>query len=170
MFNKLYSDLSNIELIEVITLGDAKSIWFIDREKEFWVVEIGDDGTLWWRSDFFNDTIYLFSLTDDEFELVLLEWVKEVMRNRFFNFYSSNGYELNHKGEWCQKLSIQDLKYSNMIMDIKKRDCSVYPKVPFKYLEFITKDCYDFLKPKINRTMPDDNSLSDTIHDIITNC
>lgn len=123
------------------------------------------------EADFFNDIIYLFSLTEEQFELTLSEWVKEVIRNKFFNFYSSNGYELNYKGEWCQKLSIQDLKYSNMIMDVKKRDWpEIYPKVPFKYLEFITKDCYDFIKPKINRTMPDDNSLSDIVHNIVTNC
>lgn len=49
IFNKLYSDLSNIEIIELVTLSSDNSIWFIDREKEFWVIEVRDDGTMWWR-------------------------------------------------------------------------------------------------------------------------
>jgi hypothetical protein len=58
-----------------------------------------------------------------------------------------------------------------MIRDIKKRDWpEIYPKIPFKNLEFIIKDCHEFIKPNINRTMPDDNSLSDIVSEIIKSC
>lgn len=171
IFNKLYSDLSTVEVIELISpMSNNISIWFIDRDKEFWIIEIKDNGTMWWRADFFNDVIYLFSLTEEQFESVLCDWVKEVMKNRFFNFYSNYEYRLNERGEWYFVLSLNELKYSKMITNVKKRNSNEVLTIPFKYLDFITKDCSEFIKPKIYRAMPDDNSLSESINDIVNHC
>ena len=46
---ELYEELSNVEIIPY-----KDSIWFIDREKEYWYFEFEKSGRLWWRYYFFD--------------------------------------------------------------------------------------------------------------------
>ena len=73
-FKKLYDDLSQVEIIRH---GD--SIWFINRENKYWYFEYEKEGTLWWRYQFFTDFFKLFCLERSQFELVISEWVEEVL-------------------------------------------------------------------------------------------
>jgi hypothetical protein len=74
VFKKLYDDLSQVEIIRH---GD--SIWFINRENKYWYFEYEKEGTLWWRYQFFTDFFKLFCLERGQFELVISEWVEEVL-------------------------------------------------------------------------------------------
>ena len=74
IFKKLYDDLSNIKIIPY-----ADSIWFIDEEKKYWYLEYYvTTGRLYWRVDFFFDFFNLFSMTKNQFEPIIIEWVEEV--------------------------------------------------------------------------------------------
>ena len=74
IFNKLYEDLKNVEIIPY-----KESIWFIDREKKYWYLEYEKSGHLWWKYDFFTNFFMLFSMERSEFELVIADWVEEVL-------------------------------------------------------------------------------------------
>jgi hypothetical protein len=74
IFNKLYEDLKHVEIINY-----KESVWFIDREKKFWYLECEKDGILWWKYDFFTNFFMLFSMERSEFELVIADWVEEVL-------------------------------------------------------------------------------------------
>jgi len=74
IFNKLYKDLSHVEIIPY-----EDSIWFIDRENKYWYFEYQRPDILWWRFGYFNDFFTLFSLEREEFQWVLSEWVEEVL-------------------------------------------------------------------------------------------
>ena len=74
IFKKLYNDLSNVE---IISYND--SIWFINRENKYWYFEYTSVGLLWWRFDFFKDFFNIFCLERNESELVMSEWVEEVL-------------------------------------------------------------------------------------------
>jgi hypothetical protein len=74
IFNKLYEDLKNVEIIPY-----KDSIWFIDREKKYWYLQYEKSGYLWWRFDFFHRFFRLFSMERSEFELVIADWVEEVL-------------------------------------------------------------------------------------------
>jgi hypothetical protein len=74
VFKKLYNDLSQVEIIRH---GD--SIWFINRENKYWYFEYEKEGTLWWKYQFFTDFFKLFCLERSQFELVISEWVEEVL-------------------------------------------------------------------------------------------
>lgn len=76
IFNKLDKDLCRAEII----VDDDKSIWFIDRKNKYWYLELRSSGTLWWRYSFFNDFFPLFSMERKEYEPVIAEWVKEVLK------------------------------------------------------------------------------------------
>lgn len=74
IFNKLYHDLKHLEIIPY-----NNSIWFIDREKQYWYFEYDKSGTLWWRYTFFIKFFSLFCMIPIEFECVIREWVEEVL-------------------------------------------------------------------------------------------
>ena len=73
IFNKLYEDLSGVELIPY-----NNSIWFINRKKEYWYLQYEKSGLLYWRFDFFTEFFTLFSLEVSEFESVIGEWVETI--------------------------------------------------------------------------------------------
>ena len=74
IFDKLYEDLKYAEIIDC---GD--SIWFVDRDKEYWYLQYEKSGDLLWRYKFFNNFILLFSMEQYEYEQVIADWVEEVL-------------------------------------------------------------------------------------------
>jgi len=77
IFDKLYEDLKNVEIIPY-----KESIWFIDREKQYWYLEYEKSSHLWWRYQFFTIFFLLFSLEQSEYERVIADWVEEVLNSR----------------------------------------------------------------------------------------
>lgn len=74
IFDKLYKDLSHVEIIPF-----KDSIWFIDREEKDWYFEYEKPDILWWRWGYFNSFFKLFSIESEEFQWILSEWVEEVL-------------------------------------------------------------------------------------------
>ena len=74
IFDKLYEDLKHVEIIP-----HNESIWFIDREKQYWYLEYKKSGSLWWRWQFFSIFFPLFSIEYDEYQWIIAEWVEEVL-------------------------------------------------------------------------------------------
>jgi hypothetical protein len=79
IFDKLYEDLKHAEIIDC---GD--SIWFVDRDKEYWYLEYDKSGDLWWRYLFFDNFFLLFSMERSEYERVIAEWVEEVLNCKVY--------------------------------------------------------------------------------------
>jgi hypothetical protein len=77
IFDKLYKDLSNVEIIP-----HEGSVWFIDREEKYWYFEFTKSGELWWRYSFFTNFFHLFSMEYKEFEPIIIEWVEEVLNSK----------------------------------------------------------------------------------------
>ena len=75
IYKKLYSELSHLEIIKY-----KEEIWFIDRDNKYWYFIYNDNGTMWWRYDFFFTFFEFFSITDDnEFIPIISSWVEEVL-------------------------------------------------------------------------------------------
>jgi hypothetical protein len=69
-----------------------RSIWFIDRDRKYWYFQLENDGTLWWRYDFFDIFFQAFSLENDDYKPLIAEWVEQ---------------ELNHKIDTTLRLQAQ---------------------------------------------------------------
>jgi hypothetical protein len=78
IFNKLYDDLSDVELIPF-----NNCIWFINRKKEYWYLQYEKSGLLYWRFDFFTEFFTLFSLEVSEFESVIGEWAESIFNGHY---------------------------------------------------------------------------------------
>jgi hypothetical protein len=79
IFKKLYNDLSHVEIIPY-----DGSIWFIDRDNKYWYLQLEDNGTLWWRYYFFDRFFMAFSLEQDEYLPLIIEWVEEVLNHKVY--------------------------------------------------------------------------------------
>jgi hypothetical protein len=74
IFDKLTLDLSKVDIIFY-----DDSLWFIDRENEYWFLELQKGGVLYWRWDFFDHFFLLFTMERDEYEPLIKEWVESVL-------------------------------------------------------------------------------------------
>jgi hypothetical protein len=74
IFDKLYEDLKHVEIIPYYN-----DIWFIDRKEKYWYLEYKESGYLWWRWQFFSNFFPLFSMEYHEYQLIISEWVEEVL-------------------------------------------------------------------------------------------
>lgn len=74
IIGRIYKDLS-----DVVIIHHENSVWFIDREKEYWYFELKSDGMLWWRYSYFKYLFSMFSLTPDEYRPIIIESVERVL-------------------------------------------------------------------------------------------
>jgi hypothetical protein len=74
IFKKLYMDLSKSEVISF-----RNSIWVINREKKYWYLEYKQNGTLFWRHDFFDHFFFMFSLKENVYEPLICEFVEQFL-------------------------------------------------------------------------------------------
>lgn len=90
IIDKLYMDLSHVEIIQY-----KGYIWFIDREKKYWYFEFEKSGILWWRWGFFINFFRLFSLEENEFQPIIIEWVEEVLNHKVTTSYDNVNVSLS---------------------------------------------------------------------------
>lgn len=72
--NKLYDDLSKLD---VILFED--SIWLVDVEKKYWVLEYRPEGLLIYRYDFFSYFFVWYSLQVSESEPMIVDVFKKLI-------------------------------------------------------------------------------------------
>jgi hypothetical protein len=84
IFNKLYKELSHVEIIPY-----KSSLWFIDRNEKYWYLEFQNSGKLWWRNHFFTNFFRLFSMGRSEFQPIICEWVEEVLNSNVVSTHGS---------------------------------------------------------------------------------
>ena len=74
IFNNLIKDLSNVEMIR-----HDESLWFIDREKKYWYLELVKTGKLYWRYQFFTEFFDMYSIDREVYEPIIREFVELVL-------------------------------------------------------------------------------------------
>jgi hypothetical protein len=77
IFKLLSEWLKDVEIIPY-----NGSVWFIDREKKYWYLELNPNNHLWWRYSFFFDFFGMFSLEFKEFEPLIREWAEGALNHK----------------------------------------------------------------------------------------
>ena len=94
IFNNLIKDLSNAEIIR-----HDESLWFIDREKKYWYLELVKTGKLYWRYQFFTEFFNMYSIDRDVYEPIIKEFVELVLNNGITSTQVEYGVFRNEKVE-----------------------------------------------------------------------
>jgi hypothetical protein len=77
IFKLLSEWLKDVEIIPY-----NGSVWFIDREKKYWYLELNPNNHLWWRYSFFFNFFGMFSLEFKEFEPLIREWAEGALNHK----------------------------------------------------------------------------------------
>jgi hypothetical protein len=56
-----------------------ESLWFIDREKKYWYLELVKTGKLYWRYQFFTEFFDMYSIDREVYEPIIKEFVELVL-------------------------------------------------------------------------------------------
>lgn len=94
IFNNLIKDLSNAEIIR-----HDESLWFIDRERKYWYLELVKTGKLYWRYQFFTEFFNMYSIDRDVYEPIIKEFVELVLNNGITSTQVEYGVFRNEKVE-----------------------------------------------------------------------
>lgn len=86
IFNNLIKDLSNVEIIR-----HDESLWFIDREKKYWYLELVKTGKLYWRYQFFTEFFNMYSIDRDVYEPIIKEFAELVLNNGITSTAAAQG-------------------------------------------------------------------------------
>jgi len=146
VFRKLYEDLSHVEIIQY-----GNSIWFIDRQKKYWYFEYSRIGLLWWRFEFFNTFFDIFGIERKEYELIMSEWMEEVL-NKGVSETEPQRYHL--------------LSHIETVLDNASRaepNLIIKPKIWFENQTRME----DLLKHKIGLTMEYGNANEDKVERVL---
>ena len=150
IFKQLYRELGDCEMIPY-----KDSIWFIDREKEYWYFEFDKSGTLWWRYHFFISFFELFSMPSDEFTSVLSSWVEEVLNHKVSTTHPDsidcNGMVeevLNHKVDTTIRSIAQNTQVVDDVLNHKVSTTQTGNAPPLSFV----KDVLDY---KVTETKRD---------------
>jgi hypothetical protein len=69
----------------VDTYYNNGSMWLIFTDRKKWVIELTEDGTLWYNYYFFQDCFKYLSLDVFENQHYITEWVEDTIQNRVLN-------------------------------------------------------------------------------------
>ena len=86
IFNNLIKDLSNVEIIR-----HDESLWFIDREKKYWYLELIKTGKLYWRYQFFTEFFNMYSIDREVYEPIIKEFAELVLNNGITSTAAAQG-------------------------------------------------------------------------------
>jgi hypothetical protein len=132
IFKKLYNDLSHVEIIPY-----DGSIWFIDRDKKYWYLQLRNNGLLWWRWDFFEFFFRIFSMEHIEYEPIISEWVEEVLNHKVDTTYHGRQLHpdrveevLNHKVDTTCSAMMPRLPRLEAVLNHKVDTTNAWTRLP----------------------------------------
>ena len=104
IFKKLANDLSHVE---IICYGD--SVNFIDRDNNYWYMELKKNGHLWWRLDFFEPYLEPFGINHPRFSFIFGE---------FFNHYLKvNDFKSKEISKLCEADFVSEFEIDDILSD-----------------------------------------------------
>jgi len=139
IFKKLYNDLSHVEIIPY-----DGSIWFIDRDKKYWYLQLRNNGLLWWRWNFFEFFFRIFSLEHNEYEPIIADWVEEVLNHKVDTTFDAGDHHpalveevLNHKVDTTDFLHFRYLDSVEEVLNNKVNTTNAWTRLPKGLVEEI---------------------------------
>ena len=80
-YTKVLNKLFNAYSKGVDMYQNDGSLWLIFTENKRWVIELSDNGTLWYNYKFFNDIFKMVSLEMIENQHYITKWVEDALQN-----------------------------------------------------------------------------------------
>jgi hypothetical protein len=163
IFKKLYNDLKGVEIIPY-----KNSLFFVDRKNKYWYFKFDNDGTLYWRYEFFDIFFSLFSMRYKDYEKVISEWMEEVLNCKVSTTLLNSDVEVTKMEEIlnCKVLTMSNYPFifSHLIEEVLNH--KVNKTELFFNENNITVE--EILNHKVTTSIANISSMSDRVEKVLT--
>ena len=155
---KIIDELINnsIEGVDVYRYNDAT--WLIFTDENRWIVELTDEGTLWYNYKFFNDIMRYVSMDPKEYEGYITGWANDYFFKDVKKIGDSNSIRVQNRGQNLTWRIVKDVK-PNVVFHGIDNECMSYVPCGGN----IT-DIWRIIEEGIKNTMPSKATSKSGIH------
>ena len=122
---KIINELINnsIRGVDVYRYNDATWLIFTDENK--WIVELTDEGTLWYNYRFFNDMMRYVSMDPKEYEGYITGWANDYFFKDVKKMGNSNSIRVQNRGQNLTWRIVKSIK-PNVVFHGINDECMSY--------------------------------------------
>ena len=122
---KIIDELINSSVSGVDVYRYKDSTWLIFTDEGRWVVELTDEGTLWYNYKFFNDMMRYVSMDPKEYEGYITGWANDYFFKDVKKMGDSNSIRIQNRGQNLTWRIVKDVK-PNVVFHGINNECMSY--------------------------------------------
>ena len=149
---KIIDELINNSIRGVDVYRYNNATWLIFTDDNKWIVELTDEGTLWYNYKFFNDMMRYVSMDPKEYEGYITGWANDYFFKDVKKMGDSNSIRIQNRGQNLTWRIVKDVK-PNVVFHGINNECMSYVPCGGN----IT-DIWMIVEEGVKNTYPDRNS------------
>ena len=122
---KIINELINNSIKGVDVYRYNNATWLIFTDENKWVVELTDEGTLWYNYKFFNDMMRYVSMDPKEYEGYITGWANDYFFKDVKKMGDSNSIRIQNRGQNLTWRIVKDVK-PNVVFHGINNECMSY--------------------------------------------
>ena len=124
---KIIDELINNSIRGVDVYRYNSATWLIFTDDNKWVVELTDEGTLWYNYRFFNDMMRYVSMDPKEYEGYITGWANDYFFKDVKKMGDSNSIRVQNRGQNLTWRIVKDVKPNVVFHGIDNSSMSYVP-------------------------------------------
>lgn len=149
---KIIDELINNSIKGVDVYRYNNATWLIFTDENKWVVELTDEGTLWYNYRFFNDMMRYVSMDPKEYEGYITGWANDYFFKGVKEIGDSNSIRVKNRGQNLTWRIVKSIKPNVVFHGIDNSSMSFVP------CSGNVTDIWMIIEEGIKNTYPDRNS------------
>jgi hypothetical protein len=150
---KIIDELINNSIKGVDVYRYNNATWLIFTDDNKWIVELTDEGTLWYNYRFFNDMMRYVSMDPKEYEGYITGWANDYFFKSVKEIGDSNSIRVQNRGQNLTWRIVKDVK-PNVVFHGINDECMSYVPCGGN----IT-DIWRIIEEGVKNTYPDKNGI-----------
>ena len=122
---KIIDELINNSIRGVDVYRYNNATWLIFTDDNKWIVELTDEGTLWYNYKFFNDMMRYVSMDPKEYEGYITGWANDYFFKDVKKMGDSNSIRIQNRGQNLTWRIVKDVK-PNVVFHGINNECMSY--------------------------------------------
>ena len=122
---KIIDELINNSIRGVDVYRYNNATWLIFTDDNKWIVELTDEGTLWYNYKFFNDMMRYVSMDPKEYEGYITGWANDYFFKDVKKMGDSNSIRVQNRGQNLTWRIVKDVK-PNVVFHGINNECMSY--------------------------------------------
>ena len=148
---KIIDELINNSIEGVDVYRYKNATWLIFTDETRWVVELTDEGTLWYNYKFFNDMMRYVSMNPKEYEGYITGWANDYFFKDVKEMGNSNSIRIQNRGQNLTWRIVKTIKPHRVVVPAQGMDRFYYDPG----CSANTTDIFRIIEQGIKNTWPD---------------